>query len=227
MNAPPDGDDGVPLAGIRVVIADDHPMFREGLVGILERRLGMEVVAAVGDGEAAVAAAVQHQPDLVIMDLGMPGAGGLPAIRRIVERCPRTRVVVLTMSVDDESVFAALRAGARGYLLKEADRPSIARALEAVVSGAVHLDGGVSDAMLGFFSAAPATSRALPFPSLTPREREILDLVARGLDNIAIAKTAYLSEKTVRNYVSNLFAKLGVADRAQAIVLARDAGLGA
>jgi DNA-binding NarL/FixJ family response regulator len=208
---------------MRVVIADDHPIFRDGLataVGTLE---GVEVVGQAGTGTEAVRAAVELQPDVVVMDLHMPETNGIEATRQIAEAAPGTAVLVLTMLEDDESVFAAMRAGARGYLVKGAERRDIARALEAVARGEVIFGPAVAARALAAFSAA--TPRG-PFPELTEREREILDLVAKGLTNQAIASRLVLSDKTVRNHVSNIFMKLRVGDRATAIVRAREAGLG-
>jgi DNA-binding NarL/FixJ family response regulator len=209
---------------LTVVIADDHPIFRDGLataVGTLE---GVEVVGQAGTGAEAVEAVRTLMPDVVVMDLHMPEMNGIEATRQIAETAPRTAVLVLTMLEDDESVFAAMRAGARGYLVKGAERRDIARALESVGRGEIIFGPAVAErALAAFSSGAP---RRGPFPELTDREREILDLVAKGLTNQAIAARLVLSDKTVRNHVSNIFMKLRVGDRATAIVRAREAGLG-
>lgn len=209
---------------IRVVVADDHPVFRDGLVTVLNDR-GLHVVAVAADGEAAVAAVVEHEPDVVLMDLSMPGLTGVEATRRVVAQCPRTAVLVVTMNSDDESVFAALKAGARGYLVKEAAAEDIARAVETLARGEVVLGAGISGQVL---AAAVGASRApeQAFPQLTAREREVLELLARGYDNGRIGRHLGLSEKTVRNNVSLVLAKLPAATRAEAVALAHDAGVG-
>jgi len=211
---------------IRVVIADDHPVFRDGLRGILSSADGVEVVAEAGTGEEAVQAAASHQPDVVVMDLHMPDLNGIEATRRILHESPHVGVVVLTMFEDDASVFAAMRAGARGYLLKGADKEEILRAIHAIGSGEAIFGPTIARRVIEYFSAPQVAGPPQAFPELTAREREILDHIAQGLNNDTIARKLYLSPKTVRNHVSNIFAKLQVADRAQAIVRARDAGLG-
>jgi DNA-binding NarL/FixJ family response regulator len=216
-----------PVAPIRVVVADDHPIFREGLVATLSRRPDVEVVGEAADGQAALEAIAEHQPDVVLMDLRMPGLGGLEATRQISANNPGTSVVVLTMNDDDDSLFAALRAGARGYVLKEAGRDEVYRAVVAVAQGDAVFAGPAADRLRQFFSTAPALGTPAAFPGLTPREREILDLVARGLDNASIARRLFLSDKTVRNSVSAVVRKIGASTRAEAVVLARQQGLGA
>lgn len=212
---------------LRVIVVDDHPLYREGLVTAISATPGVEVVAQAGDGEQAVAVTADLVPDVVIMDLHMPGLNGIDATRRIAAAHPSVAVLVLTMLEGDDSVFAAVRAGARGYLLKGADRAEIARALQAVAHGEVVFSAGVASRVLAFFAAGGASAAVLdPFPGLTEREREILDLVAHGLTNAEIARRLFVSDKTVRNHVSNVFAKLQVAGRAEAVARARDAGLG-
>jgi DNA-binding NarL/FixJ family response regulator len=212
---------------VRVVVADDHPVFRDGLQVTLDDEPDISVVAAVSDGEAAVAEALRHRADVVLMDLRMPGGGGVAATARIAVERPATNVIVLTMSDDDDSVFAALRAGARGYLLKEAESNDILRAVRAVAGGEAVFGPRIADRVIAFFSTAGLRGgAATPFPQLTDREREVLDLVARGCDNPTIARRLFLSEKTVRNHVSACLTKLQVASRAEAVALARDAGLG-
>jgi DNA-binding NarL/FixJ family response regulator/signal transduction histidine kinase len=209
----------------RVVVADDHPVFREGLVVVLADLDDVEVVAEAADGDAAIAAVAEHAPDVVVMDLQMPGVGGIEATRRIVAEHPDVAVLVLTMSADDDSVYAALRAGARGFLLKDADKADLARALAAVSRGEAVFGPKVASSVLSFFAGA-RSGAAVPFPQLTEREREVLDLMARGLDNPTIARRLFLSDKTVRNRVSAIFQKLDVSSRAEAVAVARDAGLG-
>ncbi|MEU6726319.1 response regulator transcription factor [Nonomuraea wenchangensis] len=212
----------------RVLLADDHPVYRDGLRMMLHSTGEAEVVGTAADGEEAVAEAVRLSPDVVVMDLRMPRLDGVAATERITAGCPGTHVLVLTMHEDDESVFAAMLAGARGYLLKGADQTEILRAITAVASGEVIFGPALAERVTRYF-ARLATLRPpveKPFPQLTAREREILDLIATGLSNRLIAERLSLSPKTVRNNVSNVFAKLQVADRAQAIIQARQAGLG-
>jgi DNA-binding NarL/FixJ family response regulator len=209
---------------IRVLIADDHPLFRDGLTALLTDGADTELAGTAASGTEAVDLAREVQPDVVVMDLHMPRLNGIEATRRIVADSPHIAVLVLTMFDDDDSIFAALRAGARGYLLKGADREQIRRAVHAAASGEVVFGADLAERMLGYFTAASAPPPA--FPQLTSREREVLEMVAQGRANAAIAARLSLSQKTVRNHVSNILAKLQVSDRAQAIVQARDAGLG-
>jgi DNA-binding NarL/FixJ family response regulator len=210
----------------RVLVVDDHPLYREGLVTALSMLDGVDVVGEAGDGAQAVELAARLTPDVVVMDLNLPRLGGIEATRRITAELPGTAVLVLTMLEGDDALFAAMRAGARGYLLKGADRQEIARALETVANGEVVFSATLASRVLAWFARGGGNS-ALPFPELTEREREILDLVARGLTNGAIARRLVVSDKTVRNHVSNVFGKLHVADRAEAVARARDAGMGA
>jgi DNA-binding NarL/FixJ family response regulator len=209
---------------IRVLLADDHPMFREGLVVALGALPGVEVIAEASSGEEAIELAAQLQPDVVVMDVNMPGVNGIDATRRIVAESPHIGVLVLTMFDEDESVFQAMRAGARGYLLKGADREDILRAVHAVGRGDAIFGPALARRLIGYFSSGRAG--AAPFADLTDREREVLELVARGRSNAEIGRQLMISAKTVRNHASNVFAKLQVTDRAQAIVRAREAGLG-
>jgi DNA-binding NarL/FixJ family response regulator len=212
---------------LRVVVADDHPLFRDGLEQALDDQPDITVVGAVGNGDAAVTETLRTEPDVVLMDLRMPGTGGIVATASITRQRPETAVIVLTMTDDDDSVFAALRAGARGYLLKEAQAEDIARAVRAVARGEAVFGPRIADRVLAFFaSAGTGGASAVAFPQLSVRERDILDLVARGLDNATISRRLFLSEKTVRNYVSACLHKLQVASRAEAVALARDSGLG-
>jgi DNA-binding NarL/FixJ family response regulator len=211
---------------LRVLVVDDHPLYREGLVTAISSMPGTEVVGEAADGQEAVDATAALTPDVVVMDLHMPVLNGVDATRLICERQPATAVLVLTMLEGDESVFAAVRAGARGYLLKGADRSEIARALDAVGHGEVVFSSAIAARVLGYFAGGRPDHGPTPFPELTDREREILDLVARGLTNAEIARRLVVSDKTVRNHVSNVFAKLHVSGRAEAVARARDAGLG-
>lgn len=212
------------IAGLRVVVVDDHPVFRQGLRTLLED-LGVEVVAEAADGEAGVAAVIEHHPDLVLMDLQMPGTTGIEATRRLLAQAPETKVLVLTMLDDDQAVFAAVRAGALGYLLKGAGQDEIGRALAAAATGQGVFGAEVARRLRSFFTSG-AVGPTAPFPGLAERERDVLQLMAEGVSNTEIARRLYLSEKTVRNYVSSIFTKLGVPDRSAAIVKAREAGLG-
>ena len=210
---------------LRVVIADDHPIVREGLTALLSSVPGFEVVALAKTGRDAVQEVVRHRPDVALLDLQMPELDGFAATRQIARSAPDVAVLVLTMHDDDESVFTAMRAGARGYLVKGAEQEEILGAIRAVAAGEAIFGPAVAQRVLAFFSAAPpAPSDA--FPELTDRERRILDLLAAGLTNAEIGRRLSLAAKTVANHVSSIFAKLQVAGRAQAIIKARDAGLG-
>jgi DNA-binding NarL/FixJ family response regulator len=211
---------------IRVLIADDHPLFRDGMRGLLGSLPEMEVVGEASSGEQAIELARELQPDVILMDIKMPGINGIEATREILHTSPRIGVLVVTMFEDDDSVFAAMRAGARGYLLKDSSGQEVGHAIRAVASGEAIFGPGVAQRLISFFSApSPAVSRRA-FPELTEREEEILSLVAQGKINQEIAKELFVSLKTVRNHVSNIFLKLQVADRAQAVIRAREAGLG-
>lgn len=216
---------GVGPASLRLVIADDHAAFRSGLEALLRTIEGVEVVGHAATGEEVVERVAATQPDVVVMDLNMPGIDGIEATRRIVAASPHVAVLVLSMYEADDQVFGALKAGARGYLLKGADRAELIRAIRSVASGDAIFGPAIARRLVAFFAARPAVESAV-FPELTDREREILDMVARGLSNTEITQRLVLSPKTVRNHVSNIFSKLQVADRAQAIVRAREAGMG-
>lgn len=209
---------------VRVLVVDDHPVFLAGMATILSDLDDVDLVAEASGGAAAITAVDRLVPDVVLMDLRMPGVGGLEATARITAAHPEVAVVVLTMDADDDSIFAALRAGARGYLLKEADADDIHRALRGAARGEAVFGPGVAQRVLALFSAAPK-GRATPFPQLTAREAEVLALLAQGLDNSAIARRLVLSDKTVRNRVSDVLGKLHARSRAEAVALARDAGL--
>ena len=206
---------------ITVLLADDHPMFRRGLRALLESMPGIEVVGEAADGNEAVRLAGSLHPRLILLDLQMPGGDGLTAIGQLTGAEPHPHILVVTMFEDDDSVFAALRAGARGYVLKDAEDEEMTRAILAVGNGEAIYSPAIATRIMAFF----ADGTTEPFPALSPSERNVLRLMARGLPNDAIAANLSLSAKTVRNYVSNVFSKLHVASRAQAIVRARDAGI--
>jgi DNA-binding NarL/FixJ family response regulator len=209
---------------VQVLMADDHTLFRDGLKALLASIPDIDVVGEAATGDDAVARAADLQPDVILMDLQMPGLNGIEATRRVATSSPHIGIIVLTMSEDDDSVFAAMRAGARGYVLKGADQGELLRAIRAVASGEALFGPSVARRLTAFFATPPQGS-ALPLPELTDREREILGLIARGLSNPEIAGQLVLSPKTVRNHISSIFSKLQVADRTHAIIRAREAGL--
>lgn len=209
------------MSPIRVLIADDHPLFRDGMHGLLDSVEETQVIGEAADGGEAVVLAKELGPDVILMDLNMPGMNGITATREILEVNPNTGVLVVTMLEDDDSVFAAMRAGALGYLLKGANQDEVLRAIRAVANGEAILGPGIARRVMGLFSVEkPRTTH--PFPDLTEREQEILQLIARGQGNAEISSRLYLSLKTVQNHVSNIFRKLQVADRAQAAIRARE-----
>jgi DNA-binding NarL/FixJ family response regulator len=206
-----------------VLIVDDHPIFRRGLRALLASYAGLRLIGEATSGPEAVRLAAELRPDLILMDLQMPGGDGITAIRRITAVQPVSRILVVTMFDDDESVFAAMRAGARGYVLKDMDDEDLGRALLAVGNGEAIFSAAIAGRMMRFFDQRPAAAPL--FPELSVSERKVLELIAQGENNQSIAERLALSPKTVRNYISNIFGKLQVADRAQAIIKARDAGL--
>lgn len=211
---------------IRILIADDHPVFRFGLRALLEAQTDMVVVGEAESGETAVQMARDLQPDVTLMDINMPGINGIEATKQVTAVSPTIAVLIITM-FDDDTVFTAMQAGARGYLLKGAQGDETLRAIRAVANGEIIFSPGVAEQMMTFFArGGTKTAVADPFPELTPREREILELLAQGLTNSAIAEKLVLSPKTIRNQVSNIFSKLQVASRSEAIIKARQAGLG-
>jgi DNA-binding NarL/FixJ family response regulator len=212
-------------ATVRIVLADDHPVVRRGLRALIDTLDGLEVVGEAADGEAAVREAQLLQPDVVLMDVRMPGLDGVEATSRVRAACPATSVLVLTMYDEDATVLAAMRAGASGYLLKGAEQEEIVAAIRAVVAGQTIFGPGVAAQLLDVFSGG-RTPSPVAFPELTERERAILDLLAGGSRTAAIAERLFLSPKTVSNHLTSIFAKLEVADRAAAIVRAREGGLG-
>jgi DNA-binding NarL/FixJ family response regulator len=211
---------------LSVVVADDHPMYRYGLTAMLTQHEGIDVVGAVGDGDALIRSVAEHQPDVVITDLQMPGLDGVTAARRLVAIRPDVAILVLTMHEDDEHLFAALQAGARGYLVKGADGAEIVRAVQSVASGEAVYGRQVARRIMAFFAGEHPASRSVPaFPGLTPRERDVLELLAAGSRNHEIARRLGMSDKTVRNHVSQVLLKLQVPDRTAAAIKARDAGI--
>jgi DNA-binding NarL/FixJ family response regulator len=211
---------------LRVLIADDHPVFRKGLRVLLTSLPEATVVGEAAGGEEAVRLAAEHAPDVVVMDINMPGVNGVEATRRIIAARPDAAVLVLTMLEDDDSVFNAMRAGARGYLVKGSDTDEVVRAITAVGHGEAIFGPSVARRILAFLTRPLSAYDKQLFPELSNREREVLDLIAAGTANADIAKRLFLSPKTVRNHVSSIFTKLQVADRSDAIIRARAAGLG-
>lgn len=210
---------------INILIADDHPVFRFGLRALLEAQTDMAVIGEAESGLEAVRQAAKLQPDVVLMDINMPELNGIEATKKITEKEEAPAVLIITM-FDDDTVFTAMHAGARGYLLKGAQGDETLRAIRAVANGEVIFSPGVAKRMMSFFAKGVKRKSAEPFPELTPREREVLTLLATGLTNDAIAEKLVLSPKTIRNQVSHIFGKLQVASRSEAIVMAREAGLG-
>lgn len=211
---------------VRILIADDHPLFRKGLRTLLESEPGFAVLGEATTGEEAIAMADTSHPDVLLLDLKMPGKTGFEAARAIRAGSPDIHILIVTLFQDDESIFAALRAGARGYVLKDTSEEEMLRAIRAVASGEAIFSPGVASRMIGFFASSREELPQDIFSDLTSREREILELIARGVANTSIAEQLFISLKTVRNHVSNIYSKLQVADRAQAVIRARDAGLG-
>ncbi len=211
---------------IRVLIADDHTLFREGLKALLLSVPDIEPIGETATGQATIEAALALQPDVILMDIQMPEVNGIEATRRILRDSPHIGVIMLTMFEDDESVFAAMRAGARGYVLKGADQSVMLRAIRGVANGESLFSPEIAMRLMHFFNNLQPRVPAEVFPELTDREREILTMIAQGDTNADIAQKLVISLKTVRNHVSNIFSKLQVADRTQAALRARQAGLG-
>src|SRR5438128_490164 len=211
---------------LRVLIADDHPLFRHGLSALLSASPDFEVVGEATTGEEAIELSTKLQPDVILMDIQMPGVNGIEATRHILHTSPHIRILIITMFEDDASVFTAMRAGARGYILKDAQKAELLQAIRAVGRGEAIFSPAIATRLIDFFAAARPVASPQAFPELTEREREILTLIAQGNNNTEIVSRLVLSPNTVRNYVSNVFSKLQVADRAHAILRAREAGLG-
>ena len=210
---------------IRVLIADDHPVFRFGLRTLLKADPMLSVVGEATTGEEAIAQVSQLAPDVILMDLNMPGMNGIEAIRQILADHPQVHILVLTMFDDDDSVFAAMRAGARGYLLKGAEGGETLQAIYVVSTGEAIFSPAIARRLMQYFGAPPLASPSQPFPDLTEREREVLALIAQGYTNQAIAERLVISPKTVRNHISSIFSKLEVTSRLEAIRRAKDAGM--
>jgi DNA-binding NarL/FixJ family response regulator len=217
------------MTRIRLMIADDHRLFREGIKALLAVTDDIEIVGEAEDGESALKKCRELQPDVILMDINMPGLNGIQATGQILEKQPQARIVMLTMLEDDASIFHAMRAGARGYLLKGADPKEVLSVIRAVAEGQALFGPAIATRLMNYFkelsATPPASGAGTPFPELTEREVEVLRLIAQGLNNQEIAQKLFLSPKTVRNHITNIFSKLQVADRAQAIVRAREAGL--
>lgn len=209
-----------------ILIADDEPAFRSGLRALLRSAADLDLIGDAASGPEVIRLAADLQPDIILMDINMPGLNGIEATRRILTTSPHIGILMLTMFEDDDSVFAALRAGARGYLLKGALKAEILRAIQTVSGGGVVFGAAIAQRMLRYFTGLKPVEPAALFPELTDREREVLGLIAQGYSNAEIAGRLVLSGKTVRNHISNIFSKLQVTDRAQAIVRARETGLG-
>jgi DNA-binding NarL/FixJ family response regulator len=217
---------GIVVEALRILIADDHPLFRHGMAALLAAIPEFSVVGEATTGPEVVRLAGSLQPDVILMDIQMPELNGIGATRRILYESPHIRILIITMFEDDSSVFAAMKAGARGYILKDARKEEIIRAIGAVGSGEAIFSPAIATRLMDFFAAPRPDLPQQAFPELTAREFEILGLIAQGHSNLEIAQRLSLSHNTVRNYVSNIFSKLQVADRAQAIIKARESGLG-
>jgi DNA-binding NarL/FixJ family response regulator len=213
------------MSSLSILIVDDHPLFRKGMRSLLDSMEGIKVIGEAKSGQEAIEMALDIKPDLVLMDLQMPMGNGLSATRELTRAYPDVRILVITLIEDDDSIFAALRAGARGYVLKDADEGEMMRAIRSVGEGEAIFSPAIATRLMDYFTEARTQVPKDAFPELTEREREILRMIARGESNPVIADQLTLSLKTVRNHVSNIYSKLQVADRAQAVIRARDAGL--
>jgi len=218
------------MTAIRVLVVDDHKLFRDGLSAILMNVSDIEVVGEAGTGQEAVSQTETLAPDVVLMDINMPDLNGIEATQRVLAIKPDTGIIMLTMLEDNDSLFAAMCAGARGYILKGADKAEVLKTIRAVADGEALFGPAIAGRLTSFFQnsrgTTPQSDSVSPFPDLTDREREVLELIAAGENNQDIARQLHISTKTVSNHISNIFSKLQVADRAQAIVKARQAGLG-
>lgn len=215
------------MTNIKLMIADDHKLFREGIKALLAITDDIEIIGEAEDGETALKQVRELEPDVLLMDINMPGLNGIRVTEQIMEKYPQTRIIMLTMLEDDASIFHAMRAGARGYLLKGADPEEVLSVIRAVAEGQALFGPAIAARLMNYFKelGAKPTVPGTPFPELTERELEILRLISQGLNNQEIAQKLVLSHKTIRNHITSIFSKLQVADRAQAIVRAREAGL--
>lgn len=214
------------MKSIKIIVVDDHNLFREGLISLLEAAPETAVVGQAGNGKEAIAQAKKTTPDVILMDIMMPEMNGIEATKQILADQPQIGIIILTMLEDDDSLFAAMCAGARGYILKGADKAEVLSTINAVAEGQALFGPAIANRLTTFFQRGVGRDTAVtPFPELTDREREILTLIATGKNNSEIATQLHISSKTVSNHISNIFNKLQVADRAQAIIKARDAGL--
>ena len=217
------------MTSIKLIIADDHKLFREGMKALLSVTDDIEIIGEAEDGDTALRKSSELHPDIVLMDINMPGINGIQATQSILEKHPQTGIIMLTMLEDDASIFNAMRAGARGYLLKGADPNEALSVIRAVAEGQALFGPAIATRLMKYFqelgSKPPSSRTNTPFPELTERELEVLRLISQGLNNQSIAQKLFLSSKTVRNHITNIFSKLQVADRAQAIVRAREAGI--
>jgi DNA-binding NarL/FixJ family response regulator len=217
---------GINMEILRVLIADDHPLFRDGLRVLLSSTPDTELVGEATKGEEAVELAEKLQPDLIIMDIQMPGINGIDAIRQILQMTPHILILVVTMFEDDQTVFRAMRAGARGYVVKGSKHSELLRAIQAVGSGETIFSPTIAVRMIDYFNVMRSTNSSIAFPELSQREHEILHLIAQGYKNAEIASSLVLSPKTVRNHITNILSKLQVNDRNEAIIRAREQGMG-
>ncbi len=212
---------------VRILVVDDHKLFREGLIALLNAAPETEVLGEASTGKEAITQVETLAPDVVLMDIQMPDVNGIEATRRLLTDHPDVGVIMLTMLEDDNSLFAAMCAGARGYILKGADKAEVLRTIKAVAEGQALFGPAIAARLTTFFQkGAQIETAVIPFPELTDREREVLTLIAQGLSNNDIAAQLFISNKTVSNHISNIFNKLQVANRSQAIAKARDANLG-
>jgi DNA-binding NarL/FixJ family response regulator len=219
------------MTPVRLMIVDDHTLFREGLRAIFKPVPDIEIVGEAGDGNTAVQMALELRPEMILMDIQMEHPNGIEACKRILEQQPEIAIIMLTMLEDADSLFAAMVAGAKGYVLKGADKAEVLKTIRAVAEGEVLFGSAIANRMTDFFrsvGSAPRITRqqASPFPELTEREHEILEFIAQGLNNATIADRLQIAPKTISNHISNIFNKLQVADRAQAVIKARKAGMG-
>jgi DNA-binding NarL/FixJ family response regulator len=219
------------MTTVRLMIVDDHTLFREGLRAIFKPVTDIEIVGEAGDGKTAIQMALDLQPEVILMDIQMPHPNGIEVCKRILEAQPDIAIIMLTMLEDADSLFAAMVAGAKGYVLKGADKAEVLKTIRAVAEGEVLFGPGIANRMTDFFRSVGSTPRVThqqtaPFPELTEREHEILELIAQGLSNADIAERLHIASKTTSNHISNIFSKLQVANRAQAVIKARNAGIG-